>query len=135
MIFKYDYLHKEFESRPQILKDMAHYFESLSLSVGVDPVVTRILEKVAGSSGVHEAGRAIDFRSQYIDQNGKLKKLYSEEDVARFLDLVNTKYKRNDGRKTLIHHSFNNGPLHFHLQSGASLSLYEDDIRKKYGTT
>ena len=132
MRFKKDSLEQEFKSRSQLLKDMAFYFEQLSLSVGVDPVVTRILEKIDGSSGVHEAGRAIDFRSHYRDHTGALKKLYSDQDVDRFLDLMNTKYKRNDGRKTMIHHSFNNGPLHFHLQSPSNIKVLPEEVWKKY---
>lgn len=106
MKYKHPHLEEEFKTRSQTLKEMAFFIEKLSLEWGIDPVITRVLEKIEGSSGVHEAGRAIDFRSS----------MYSEEQIVILLDRVNRKFWRKDGKRTLIHHSFRGGAPHFHLQ-------------------
>ena len=63
MIFKEEKLQAELHSRHTLLQQMAADFESLSRSFGIEPVVTRILERIVGSSGVHEDGRGIDFKT------------------------------------------------------------------------
>lgn len=120
MIFKEEYLQHEFHTRHTLLQQMAFDFEQLSRSIGVEPVITRILERVTGSSGVHEVGRAIDFRDEHAG-----KSLYTDKQVRFLLAKINAKYRRTDGKLTLIHHSFNGGMSHFHLQLAPSLKVYE----------
>lgn len=126
MQFKTEELREEFHSRPTLLQFMAQDFEQLSLSFGIDPIVTRVLETVTGSSGVHEAGRGIDFR----DEHDK-KRLYSDEQVRTILEVINKKFRRNDEYKTLKHHGFNGGPKHWHLQLAPSTSVYDilDEVK------
>lgn len=115
MKFKQPHLKEEFDTRPEMLKQMAYFFERCSMEWGIEPVVTRVLERIEGSSGVHEAGRAIDFRST----------IYTEEQIVKLLDLVNRMFRRKDGKRTLIYHSFNGGAFHFHLQTPSRLDLLE----------
>ncbi len=128
MQFKTEELREEFHSRSTLLQFMAQDFEQLSLSFGIDPTVTRVLETVTGSSGVHEAGRGIDFR----DEHDK-KRLYSDEQVRTILEVINKKFRRNDEYKTLKHHGFNGGPKHWHLQLAPLLSAYDigDEVAVK----
>lgn len=115
MKFKHPHLKEEFESRPETLKQMAWFFERCSMEWGIEPVITRVLERIEGSSGVHEAGRAIDFRST----------IYTEDQIVKLLDLVNRMYRRKDGKRTLIYHAFRDGAYHFHLQSPSRPDLLE----------
>lgn len=115
MVFKLPELLSQFEAAPLKLQEVAFYFASLSERLGVEAVVTRIRESIPGSSGVHEAGRAIDFRDQHFI-GGKLIRLYTEEDVQYLTAEMNSIFTRNDGLLVCIHHSFKGGPLHFHCQ-------------------
>jgi len=121
MIFKEEKLQAELHSRHTLLQQMAADFESLSRSFGIEPVVTRILERVVGSSGVHEDGRGIDFR----DEHPKGVFLYTSDQVRFLLSKINAKYRRTDNFLTLIHHSFSGGMTHFHLQLAPSMSVYK----------
>lgn len=113
MKYKHPHLKEEFETRSETLKQMAWFFERCSMEWGIEPVITRVLERIDGSSGVHEAGRAIDFRSS----------IYTEEQIVKLLDLVNRMYRRKDGKRTLIYHQFNGGAFHFHLQTPSNPAL------------
>lgn len=115
MKFKQPHLKEEFDTRPEMLKQMAYFFERCSMEWGIEPVVTRVLERISGSSGVHEAGRAIDLRST----------IYTQEQIVKLLDLVNRMFVRKDGKRVLIYHSFNGGAYHFHLQSSARPDVIE----------
>lgn len=111
MKFKGKQVQKEFEEAPRKLKEIAFAFEKLSQMFGIDPLVTRVKEKIEGSSGVHEDGRALDFRDEYAGTF-----TYTQEQrevIMRFLELM---YPRTDAKKLIIWHSFNGGPRHFHLQ-------------------
>lgn len=121
MKFKTDDLAAQLESRHPLLKEMAYTFERLSLGLGIDPLITRILGKIEGDSGVHDAGRAIDFRDE-VDGIWT----YSAAQVSLLLNSMNSLYARKDGKNTLIHHSFNGGPYHFHLQMAANLKTYKN---------
>lgn len=108
MIFKEAKHALELQTSCQKLQDVAEFFANYSEEkFGIKAIVTRVREKIEGSSGVHEQGRAIDFASR-----GR----YSKEQVNEILDAVNTAFQRNDRFKTAIHHSFRGGALHFHLQ-------------------
>jgi len=111
MLYKHPHLKDELENASVVLQLLAMSFELVSESLGIIPVVTRILEKVSGSSGVHEDYRAIDFRDEC---DGKF--LYEKEDIDYILNEINSKWPRNDGKPTCIHHQFQGGPYHFHLQ-------------------
>lgn len=116
MQFKTENLKDEFAHAPTMLQVMAIWFEQLSVAhFGIDPVVTRVLEKVAGSSGVHEAGRAVDFRDEHAG-----KRTYTPEQVEFLVSEMNRRFPRKDKRKTCMHHSFKGGAFHFHIQVEAS---------------
>jgi len=126
MKYKKDRLEGEILNRPPLLQKMARDFEKLSRTFGIEPMVTRVLERVSGSSGVHEAGRGIDFRDEHAGL-----RLYTLDQVGVILTEINGKYRRKDGRPTLLHHSFNGGPEHFHLQLAPSLDLYINEPKKE----
>jgi len=112
MIFKSEKLKEEFYSVPAMLQVMATHFEQLCVAYyKKEPVITRVREKVEGSSGVHEAGRGIDFRYEHGDEI-----FVSEHDAQFLVSEMNRKFTRTDSRKTMMLHSFNGGPKHFHLQ-------------------
>lgn len=77
----------------------------------ITPTITRILEKVEGSSGVHEDFRAVDIRDEY-----KGSFTYQKWMTNFLINYINKKYPRLDAFKVLIHHSFSKGPYHFHFQ-------------------
>ncbi|HUR99052.1 MAG TPA: hypothetical protein VMZ26_13380 [Pyrinomonadaceae bacterium] len=121
MRFKSPETQKEFYELPTLLQVICSEFELLSWAEGVDPVVTRVREAVVGSSGVHEAGRAVDFRDEH--PTGKF--AYSDEAKARIARALNRKYHRKDGKPTLLWHSFKGGPMHAHVQLAKDVSTYE----------
>ena len=103
---------REYKDAPPRLQECAAAFEGLCLTVfGVNPMVTRILEKVEGSSGVHEAGRGIDFRDEH---DGKF--IFEADWIGSICHVINVRFPRDDDYKVLMHHSFNDGPYHFHMQ-------------------
>lgn len=121
MVFKTPRLIFEFDSLPKILRDMADQFDTMcNDEYSIDPVVTRVLGAVAGSSGVHEAGRAIDFR----DEHGGVF-LYSQEAREWLVKEMNRIYSRNDSKLTLYWHSFRGAPHHFHLQLASNMEVYD----------
>lgn len=101
----------QYLSRPVILKRICEDFDLLSAAFDIESIVTRVLDPVEGESGVHPAGRAVDFRDEC---DGSF--LYTEKQVAAIVEFLNEKYPRSDWKKVCIHHSFNGGPAHFHLQ-------------------
>jgi len=120
MKFKRSHLAYEYEDMPELLTEMSELFEDISSGFDIEPIVTRVTEKIEGSSGVHEAGRAIDFRDEF-----KGKHLYSRHQREMLLTALNNTYARSDNRRTLIWHSFNGAPYHFHLQQASVGSVYE----------
>jgi len=126
MNFKEEHLKEEFKSRPEHLIKMTRDFVKLSRAFSIEPVVTRVLERIDGSSSVHEAGRAIDFRDEHVGL-----RLYTRDQVGIILTEINGKYRRKDGKPTLLHHSFAGGPYHFHLQLAPVLELYFDSPKKE----
>lgn len=73
--------------------------------------VTRVFEYIKTSSGVHEDKRAFDFRDEFL-----MEFTFTEEERNFILEEINEKYKRNDGKQTIIWHSFKGNPHHFHVQ-------------------
>ncbi|MCP3873384.1 MAG: hypothetical protein GY699_09560 [Desulfobacteraceae bacterium] len=114
--FKKPELVFEYNSCPMMLQIIIDDFFEISHILGVKAVCVRIYGKHPGDSGVHKDERASDFRDEYIGSH-----LYSQEQVDFILKYINSKYKRTDGYKVLIHHKFKNkdgsfGPAHFHMQ-------------------
>jgi hypothetical protein len=132
MRFKAAHMLKQYELLPEKLQEICEVFFSISKDNGVSAVVTRVSDPVKGESGVHQDHRAVDFRNYYFD--GKVTRcLYSVELVEEILDLINNQYKRDDGYATIIHHSFNGGEYHFHIQIPRAWMTDED--RKRLGCT
>lgn len=126
MQFKDPNLQDELAKTPTMLQVIAEWFCQLSINYfSIDPLVTRVFETVDGSSGVHEAHRAVDFRDQH---DGTF--LYKPEQVLFLLSEMNRRFPRSDRKMTMIHHSFNNGPFHFHCQvapnSNTTIDLGDD---------
>lgn len=120
MKFKDERCRTEFYQAPTLLQVICSDFEALSHAEGIDPLVTRVRESVTGSSGVHEWGRAVDFRDEH---DGKF--LYSSEAKARIARELNARYARSDQKPTLLWHSFAGGPLHGHVQMALNPKVYE----------
>lgn len=111
MNFKDIRLADQFDRMPDLLKEISYEFAFMSYALGVVPVVTRITDPVEGESGVHRDNRAIDFRDEHAGEF-----LYQKINVMFLLQYFNAKYARNDNFNTLIWHSFNGMPKHFHIQ-------------------
>lgn len=104
-------------------------------------MVTRVLGRIDGDSGVHAAHRAVDFRDevrhpgQDPDDKNDSTYLYNEDHRNYLLAYLNHLYSRKDGRKTVLWHSFNNAPFHFHIQIAPNLAIYEDWIVERFKNT
>lgn len=121
MKFKNDLARSDYEVSPSKLKQICEDFKTFSLFHGVEPLITRVREGVCGDSGVHEQGRAVDIRDQYVLSDGRRGRLYTNEQAANICILINDKYRREDGKPTCLHHSFTGPsgvpqPVHFHVQ-------------------
>lgn len=115
MPYKTEKVRQEFRDAPVILQMVGEEFKAISRSFGVDPVMTRVKERVKGSSGVHEAYRGLDFRDEQRAE-GKSTFMYTKEQANAICQFINAKFPRNDGKLTCIHHSFKGKEIHFHLQ-------------------
>lgn len=109
-----------------LLMDMAREFERASMELGIEPVVTRVTDHFDGESGVHLYGRAMDFRDEHRGD-----RLYTDSEVKIICDKLNKKFKRYDGKSSCIHHSFNEGPAHFHVQVASSYCAYKKADKPK----
>ena len=109
--FKHGSLLEEYKQAPLMLEFLIDDFFHISNVIGRQAVCVRIFGKHPGDSGVHLDERAADFRDEF---SGVF--LYTAEEVYIIKKYLNGKYKRNDGYEVCIHHSFDNGPFHFHLQ-------------------
>ena len=105
---------------PEKLQEICVFFEQLAWVYKKEATVTRVKDAVQGDSGVHEAGRAVDFRDQIVDADGKPVFLFLPNETKVIVDSINSKYPRSDGKVVCIHHSFQGMPYHFHLQIPAS---------------
>ncbi len=121
MKFKSPLVEAEFKNTSVILKQMAEKLDSFSLSeFKQELIITRIKEVVCGDSGVHEANRAFDARNEF--EGGRL---YTDEQIKKIIEFMNTTYPRNDNKVTCIHHSFSGGPFHLHVQLALMTVAYE----------
>lgn len=121
MRYKEPQFEHELKNSNKILQLMAKDFEYISKEIiGVDPMVTRVWDKIKGSSGVHFLKRAVDFRDEFSGV-----RLYDPIEVQIILNYINRKWERFDEYSTIIHHSFNGGPKHFHLQCAGDIGVYQ----------
>lgn len=118
-LFKYRELQFQYYARPELLKEICALFCKLSGDMGITPVVTRVTDPIECSpgqpceSGVHPAGRGVDFRDEYLG-----KRLYTDVQADTIVSTLNEAYPRKDGKPTALHHRFaGTGALHIHLQS------------------
>ena len=81
--------------------------------------ITRVLGKIQGDSGVHADYRAADARNEL---NGSW--TFTLEQVDELLAHINKIYLRNDGFDSVIHHSFQGAPFHFHFQIATLTKTY-----------
>lgn len=114
--FKNERAEREYKLMPKRLREVAEYFEAICGFYYVTAVVTRVREGVCGDSGVHEAGRGIDYRDETTLPDGEKVRLFTGEQVAQICELINARFAREDGKVTILHHSFQGGPGHFHIQ-------------------
>ncbi len=121
MKFKSDQVLHEFMHTSVFLQDMADKLDTFSkMETGQEIIITRVKEFICGDSGVHEANRAFDCRNEF--DGGRL---YTDEQAKTLCDFMNTTYARNDGKPTMIHHSFGGGPFHLHCQIASLTAAYE----------
>lgn len=116
MKFKTEQSKKELEEGFVGLRQLALEFERECARYGIEPTVTRVKGKIEGDSGVHAAGRAVDFRDQTFDADGDAHFVFTQAQREAILKRMNERYKRPDGKPTLLWHSFKGAPSHWHLQ-------------------
>lgn len=119
MKFKSDHMIAQYQIIPDKLKEICGIFDGLSTDNKIEAIVTRVSDPVQGESGVHLEHRAVDFRNQYSDGKS-LRCLYSMELVEEITDHINNMFPRKDKFETILHHSFQGGLFHFHIQLAAS---------------
>ncbi len=110
MQYKHAHYKEELENAPILLQLIASDFEKISKEFGIDPVVTRVIEKIPGDSGVHGQLRAVDFRNFHMK-----KYLYTVRQALAISAFINGKYQRLDGFKVCKHHNSGSGD-HYHIQ-------------------
>ena len=82
---------------------------------GFVPTITSIIRPQSKDSGVHAAGRAIDFSRHRYSDKGKVTGSIPESDIPKILSYFNIKYPRGDQLDTIKYHDVGLGP-HFHIQ-------------------
>lgn len=118
LLFKKIYMLDQLKECPKFLQDLVYEFAILSSDTYlVNPIITRVSDPFEGESGVHPAKRAVDFADR-----GR----YSKDAIDGLLKHFNEKYKRKDGKPTLLYHVVEGSVLHFHLQVAASMEMYEN---------
>lgn len=115
--FKNDRARFEFAKAPFKLREICLDLDAVSQKkFKIETVCTRVKEPVANESGVHPAGRAVDFRDEYMIDSEKTERLYLPEQVQYLVDYLNEKYPRTDRKSVAIHHAVEGGMDHFHIQ-------------------
>lgn len=121
MKFKSPKVEAEYENTSVFLRDMAVNLDTWSqIDYGQEIIITRVKEQICGDSGVHEDNRAFDVRDEF--EGGRI---YNDDQIKVLLARLNSFYPRNDGKPTAIHHSFQGGPLHIHVQLASLTKTYE----------
>lgn len=109
---KQPHLLDQLNQSPVRLRTVAYAFIAICNEMDITPVITRVWDKVNDKeSGVHQNKRAVDFRNEYGN-----KMLFSHADAQDICHQLNEAFPRLDDKLVAIHHSFNGGPYHFHLQ-------------------
>lgn len=119
MKFKEEHMKEQFDKAAGMVQEIVEFADSFAKQLcEKEMIVTRVSDPVPGESGVHVAipCRGVDCRSEYPVDAGIVNR-YTFEEVEAILDAVNKKFPRTDGKLTVMHHSFDGGPHHFHLQS------------------
>jgi hypothetical protein len=117
--FKDAHLKDQFDAAPTLLKLAIEEIDFLAKKFGKSAIVTRVTDAVEGESGVHLDHRAVDIRDEYM---GKF--VFTENERLAILHYINARYPRNDGKQTIIWHSFGGGPHHFHVQVAATTKTH-----------
>ena len=120
MQFKKETLKKEWNNAPLTLKVVATEIDLYMQSkYKKEMVVTRILGRLSGDSGIHAMGLALDARVQYWDTpTGKWEKLFTDKEAREIESHFNKKYPRTDGYNVILYHNdgVSTAP-HFHIQA------------------
>jgi len=112
LTYKYPGVELEFHNAPALLQHVVLTFVQLSVEMyGINPIMTRVLDPISGESGVHNQYRGADIRNQYMKTF-----MYTKEQSSTLVNLINQKFKRIDGFKTVLMHSFKSNPAHYHFQ-------------------
>jgi sulfur relay (sulfurtransferase) DsrC/TusE family protein len=119
-------MEQQLKDAPILLKVIAQDFCDICEGFGIEPVITRVTDAVEGESGVHLDHRAFDVRDEF---QGEF--TFSEAERLMVLKALNSKFARNDGKETVIWHSFGGGPHHFHVQIAALTKTYMNVKHKK----
>jgi hypothetical protein len=117
--FKEPRLKEQFDAAPTLLKIAVEELAHIASRFGKTATVTRVTDAVEGESGVHLDHRAVDIRDEF---GGKF--TYSEKERLAILHYINARFPRNDGKETIIWHSFGGGPHHFHVQIAATTKTH-----------
>lgn len=120
MKFKSEREEAQFNELSVILKLIASDLEEIASFLGKDITITRVYDPVEGESGVHLDKRAFDVRNEFEGV-----KTFSDDEVGLLLEYINDNWPRNDGLQTMIHHKFQGGPWHLHVQIPLSTKTYE----------
>jgi hypothetical protein len=121
MKFKESHMQAQLKGAPLLLRFVAEDFDKLCKEMEIEPVITRVTDTVKGESGVHPDYRAFDVRDEY---GGKF--VFDKMQREYLVEKLNEKYKRNDGKVTVLWHSFGGGPHHFHVQIATLTKTYMD---------
>lgn len=123
MKFKSPEVENEYNTAiPTQLQVICNWFDQLSIAhFQIESVCTRVLEAICGDSGVHEAHRGVDLRDQ-TDAGY----LYTPEQVQFLVSEMNRRFPRKDKFLTMIHHSFEGGMFHFHVQYPPEAGIVSD---------
>lgn len=109
--FKYPHLEDELKSVHPRLTEIVKEFSSFANQIGLIPVITRVKDPIKGSTGIHSAGRAVDIRDEH---DGVF--MFTKADRERLIAQINKKFEYLGDKKTIIWHSFEGRPHHFHIQ-------------------
>lgn len=122
MKFKTERIEEQFFQVSTVLKQIVWDIEALAQSFGKEITLTRVWDAVDGESGVHLDKRAVDIRDEH---DGRF--VFSSEEIATILKMINGKWARSDGFVSVIHHSFNGGMAHLHVQIPVLTKTYENN--------
>ncbi len=120
MNFKLPKHRDQFNNAPLLLKHILYSAdEYCKQHFHKELTVTRVNDPVDGESGVHPDYRGVDCRDEFLGHP-----MFTMEESMQLVNYINDRFKRNDGYKTCIHHSFDNGPKHFHFQISVYTKTY-----------